>query len=137
MFGGMLGRMFDRWDAALPLNPVPGTAKDSLEPTRHSWTEPVPSPLVLVLGIVTGPSRQSRSRHAYIRPTMRAAAAEVGGLAYRFVVGRLGLTERVLQAGPVQYPVQPWLAVLPWLTLATLAGSAFPRRRSKTAVGYG
>ena len=130
----MLGRMFDRWDAALPLNPVPGTAKDSLEPTRHSWTEPVPSPLVLVLGIVTGPSRQSRSRHAYIRPTMRAAAAEVGGLAYRFVVGRLGLTERVLQAGPVQYPVQPWLAVLPW---RTLAGSAFPRRRSKTAVGYG
>ena len=95
MFGGMLGRMFDRWDAALPLNPVPGTAKDSLEPTRHSWTQPVPSPLVLVLGIVTGPSRQSRSRHAYIRPTMRAAAAEVGGLAYRFVVGRLGLTERV------------------------------------------
>ena len=76
-------------------HPVPGTAKDSLEPTRHSWTEPVPSPLVLVLGIVTGPSRQSRSRHAYIRPTMRAAATEVGGLVYRFVVGRLGLTERV------------------------------------------
>ena len=99
--------------ASLALSPVPGTANDSLDPTRHSWTQPVPSPLVLVLGIVTGPSRQSRSRHAYIRPTMRAAAAEVGGLAYRFVVGQLGLAKHVLQAAPS-------------CVLATLAGSATP-----------